>query len=150
MPAAAASWFLPKGAQTSSATRTVQQVTTRSSVPPICPRWASRCIPPGMGTPAQALSQPQAGKAEDVARLVRDRGVEFLFAQFVDLHGKPNAKLVPAHHLDDLLEDGAGFAGFAAGDIGQGPHDPDLVAIPDVRSFTILPGSAMWRVSRAT
>ncbi len=72
-------------------------------------------------------------------RLVEDRGIEFLFAQFVDLHGKPSAKLVPAHHLEDLLEEGAGFAGFAAGDIGQGPGDPDLVAIPDIRSFTILP-----------
>jgi glutamine synthetase len=77
--------------------------------------------------------------AADVHRLVKERGIEFLFAQFVDLHGKPNAKLVPAHHLDDLLEEGAGFAGFAAGDIGQGPQDPDLVAIPDIRSFTILP-----------
>ena len=37
----------------------------------------------------------------------------------------------PRHHLDDLLTDGAGFAGFAAGDIGQGPHDPDLIAMPD-------------------
>jgi glutamine synthetase len=55
------------------------------------------------------------------------------------MHGKPSAKLVPAHHLDDLLSDGAGFAGFAAGDIGQGPHDPDLIAIPDPRSLTVLP-----------
>ncbi len=45
----------------------------------------------------------------------RTSGIEFLFAQFVDMHGKPSAKLVPAHHLDDLLSDGAGFAGFAAG-----------------------------------
>ena len=28
------------------------------------------------------------------------KGVEFLFAQFVDMHGKPNAKLVPIAHLD--------------------------------------------------
>jgi glutamine synthetase len=76
---------------------------------------------------------------DDVRRIVRDRKIEFLFAQFVDMHGKPSAKLVPAHHLDDLLEDGAGFAGFAAGDIGQGPHDPDLIAIPDPRTLTILP-----------
>jgi glutamine synthetase len=76
---------------------------------------------------------------DDVRRIVKDGGIQFLFAQFVDMHGKPNAKLVPAHHLDDLLEDGAGFAGFAAGDIGQGPHDPDLIAIPDPRSLTILP-----------
>jgi glutamine synthetase len=82
-------------------------------------------------------TQPQ--NADDVRRIVKDNGIEFLFAQFVDMHGKPNAKLVPAHHLDDMLSDGAGFAGFAAGDIGQGPHDPDLIAIPDPRSFTILP-----------
>jgi glutamine synthetase len=76
---------------------------------------------------------------DEVRRLVEEQGIEFLFAQFVDMHGKPNAKLVPAHHLDDLLTDGAGFAGFAAGDIGQRPHDPDLIAVPDVRSFTPLP-----------
>jgi glutamine synthetase len=78
---------------------------------------------------------------DDVRRIVKDEGIEFLFAQFVDMHGKPSAKLVPAHHLDDLLEDGAGFAGFAAGDIGQGPDDPDIIAMPDPSSFTILP----WR-----
>ncbi|HUE29126.1 MAG TPA: type III glutamate--ammonia ligase [Solirubrobacteraceae bacterium] len=77
--------------------------------------------------------------ADDVRRIAKDKGIEFFFAQFVDMHGKPSAKLVPAHHLDDLLTEGAGFAGFAAGDIGQGPHDPDLIAIPDPRSLTILP-----------
>jgi glutamine synthetase len=85
------------------------------------------------------LVAPQS--ADEVRKLARDGEIEFLFAQFVDMHGKPNAKLVPAHHLDDLLSDGAGFAGFAAGDIGQGPHDPDLIAMPDVRSYTPLP----WR-----
>jgi glutamine synthetase len=83
------------------------------------------------------LVAPQS--ADEVRKLARDGDIEFLFAQFVDMHGKPNAKLVPAHHLDDLLSDGAGFAGFAAGDIGQGPHDPDLIAMPDVRSYTPLP-----------
>ena len=80
-----------------------------------------------------------ASSADDVRKLVSDQEIKFLFAQFVDMHGKPNAKLVPAHHLDDLLTDGAGFAGFAAGDIGQRPHDPDMIAIPDVRSYTPLP-----------
>jgi glutamine synthetase len=77
--------------------------------------------------------------ADDVRRVINERGIEFLFAQFVDMHGKPSAKLVPAHHLDDLLTEGAGFAGFAAGEIGQGPHDPDIAAIPDPRSLTVLP-----------
>jgi glutamine synthetase len=88
----------------------------------------------------QAMTAPPQN-ADDARRIVKDAGVEFLFAQFVDMHGKPSAKLVPAHHLDDLLEDGAGFAGFAAGDIGQGPDDPDIIAMPDPRSLTILP----WR-----
>jgi glutamine synthetase len=78
---------------------------------------------------------------DDVRRIVKDNGIEFLFAQFVDMHGKPSAKLVPAHHLDDLLTEGAGFAGFAAGDIGQGPDDPDMIAVPDPTTLTILP----WR-----
>ena len=79
--------------------------------------------------------------ADDVRQIVADNGIEFLFAQFVDMHGRPSAKLVPAHHLDDLLSEGAGFAGFAAGDIGQGPDDPDMIAMPDPSTLTILP----WR-----
>src|ERR687890_2276451 len=78
---------------------------------------------------------------EEVERYIADNDVEFLFAQFVDMHGKPSAKLVPIAHLEGLLSDGAGFAGFAAGDIGQGPHDPDIAAMPDPRSLTHLP----WR-----
>ncbi len=76
---------------------------------------------------------------DDVRRVVEEQGIEFFFAQFVDMHGKPNAKLVPARHLDGLVEDGAGFAGFAAGDIGQGPDDPDIAAMPDLASLTVLP-----------
>ncbi|MBV8942632.1 MAG: glutamine synthetase beta-grasp domain-containing protein, partial [Solirubrobacterales bacterium] len=82
---------------------------------------------------------PFAETADDVRRILNERSIEFLFAQFVDMHGKPSAKLVPAHHIDDLLTEGAGFAGFAAGDIGQGPHDPDMIAMPDPRTLTILP-----------
>src|SRR6202050_4726187 len=84
-------------------------------------------------------TQPQ--NADDVRRIVSDNKIEFLFAQFVDMHSKPSAKLVPAHHLDDLLTDGAGFAGFAAGDLGQGPDSPDMIAMPDPATLTILP----WR-----
>jgi glutamine synthetase len=84
---------------------------------------------------------PTALTADEVRARVQRDGVRFLFAQFVDLYAKPNAKLVPASHLDDLLTDGAGFAGFAAGEVGQFPNDPDLIAIPDPASYTPLP----WR-----
>ncbi len=74
-----------------------------------------------------------------VRKEIERRGIEFLFAQFVDLYARPSAKLIPAEHLDGLVEDGAGFAGFAAGEIGQVPADPDIAAMPDLASFTPVP-----------
>lgn len=70
-----------------------------------------------------------------------EKGVEYLFCSFVELTGAPKAKLVPVSHLEEFARDGAGFAGFACGDVGQGPHDPDICSVPDFRSLTILP----WR-----
>jgi glutamine synthetase len=98
-------------------------------------------VVPGVASNGASAPFTAPTSADEVRSYVRDNNVQFLFAQFVDMHGKPNAKLVPATHLDDLLTDGAGFAGFAAGDIGQQPNDPDMIAIPDVRSLTPLP----WR-----
>src|SRR5712691_11909963 len=82
---------------------------------------------------------------EEIRSRSQDLGVEFYFAQFVDMYGRPSAKLVPAAYLDDLVSDGAGFAGFAAGEIGQLPSDPDIAAIPDLNSFTPVP----WEPSLA-
>src|SRR6476646_10583026 len=82
---------------------------------------------------------------DEVKRITEARGVEFFFAQFVDMYGRPSAKLVPAANLDSLAEEGAGFAGFAAGEIGQMPSDPDIAAIPDLDSLTLVP----WQQSLA-
>lgn len=76
---------------------------------------------------------------EDVLRIVRDREIEFVYFQYVEMYGKPCAKLVPAQALEEIWEDGAGAAGFAAGEIGQGPHDPDLMAFPDPTTFIQFP-----------
>jgi glutamine synthetase len=80
-----------------------------------------------------------APTVEDIRREAKERGIEFFFAQFVDMYARPSAKLVPAQNLDDLVNEGAGFAGFAAGEIGQVPSDPDIAAMPDLRSFTPVP-----------
>jgi glutamine synthetase len=79
------------------------------------------------------------GSVEEVRALVDEMGIEFSFAQFVEMYGKPNAKLVPTTHLEDMFRDGAGFAGFATGELGQGPNDPDIAAMPDPASFTPVP-----------
>jgi len=80
-----------------------------------------------------------APSVEDIRSKSKELGIEFYFAQFVDMYARPSAKLIPAAYLDDLVSDGAGFAGFAAGEIGQQPSDPDIAAIPDLRSFTPVP-----------
>ena len=48
---------------------------------------------------------------KDLIERLRAAGVHTLLAQFTDIHGVAKGKLVPLTHLDDLLTDGAGFAG---------------------------------------
>jgi glutamine synthetase len=74
-----------------------------------------------------------------LAELAAQSGTKFILALFVDLRGKPCAKLVPVEAVDLLATDGVGFAGYAVGAMGQEPKDPDLMAIPDVASFTPIP-----------
>lgn len=75
----------------------------------------------------------------ELATLAEQAGTKFILALFVDLRGKPCAKLVPVEAIDELTKEGAGFAGYAAGAMGQEPKDPDLIAIPDPVSFTPIP-----------
>ncbi|MEX2464344.1 MAG: hypothetical protein WD428_00555, partial [Gaiellaceae bacterium] len=86
-----------------------------------------------------ATTTSAAPTIEEIRKRSKELGVEFYFAQFVDMYARPSAKLVPAQNLDDLVNDGAGFAGFAAGEIGQVPSDPDIAAIPDLATFTPVP-----------
>lgn len=87
----------------------------------------------------QMAPRPGLANADDLVDAAREDGVDFVLAMFVDLHGKPCAKLVPSASLPEVAVKGAGFAGFAAGPLGQTPADPDLVAMPDPASYTVLP-----------
>jgi glutamine synthetase len=82
---------------------------------------------------------------EHVKSLVAEKNIGYFLCSFVEMTGAPKAKLVPATHLGSMAAEGAGFAGFACGDVGQGPHDPDLMNIPDFDSLTVLP----WRKDTA-
>ena len=71
--------------------------------------------------------------------LCEANGVKFVLAQFVDIHGVAKAKAVPISHLEDVLSDGAGFAGFALWGMGQQPHDADYMAVGDLATFSLVP-----------
>jgi glutamine synthetase len=66
-------------------------------------------------------------------------GVEFVLAQFVDVHGAAKVKMCPAGVLDTLIDEGAGFAGAAVWGMGQGPHSHDMLGRIDLDSYTPLP-----------
>jgi glutamine synthetase len=78
---------------------------------------------------------------DEVKVLVAESKVEFFLSSFVEMSGAPKAKLVPATHLEEMADEGAGFAGFAAGNMGQDPHDSDMANMPDFSSLTVLPWS---------
>ncbi len=48
---------------------------------------------------------------KDLRQSLADQGVHTLLAQFTDLHGVAKSKFMPLAHLDELLTDGATFAG---------------------------------------
>jgi glutamine synthetase len=71
--------------------------------------------------------------------LCKANDVKFILAQFVDIHGVAKAKAVPVGHLEDILSDGAGFAGFAVWGLGQQPCDADYMAVGDISTFSLVP-----------
>ncbi len=77
--------------------------------------------------------------SSDVKQVIEDNEVRFVLAQFVDIHGVAKTKSVPADCVDNIVEDGAGFAGFAVWGMGIEPHGPDFMARGDTRTLTPIP-----------
>jgi glutamine synthetase len=71
--------------------------------------------------------------------LFAKQGIKYVLAQFVDIHGAAKAKAVPVEHLEMVLTDGAGFAGFALWGFGMGPDGPDYMAVGDLSTLTPIP-----------
>jgi glutamine synthetase len=94
-----------------------------------------------LATPEVQATAPVAADAGRIslADIAKAHDVRFLLATFVDMTGKPCAKLVPVEAADGLENGAMGFAGYAAGLIGQKPQDSDLIAVPDLASFTPVP-----------
>jgi glutamate---methylamine ligase len=76
--------------------------------------------------------------SQDLAKRAADDGIRYFLIGFVDLFGVLRAKLVPAAAIAQMQRDGAAFAGFST-HLDLTPADPDMFAIPDPESLTILP-----------
>ncbi|MGA9025936.1 MAG: type III glutamate--ammonia ligase [Steroidobacteraceae bacterium] len=72
-------------------------------------------------------------------KFFEDHKIRHVLAQFVDIHGAAKAKAVPIEHLDMVLTDGAGFAGFALWGFGMGPEGPDYMAVGELDTLHAIP-----------
>lgn len=76
--------------------------------------------------------------AKDLVKIAKEKGIKYFLISFVDLFGVLRAKLAPAQAIQQMLDDGAGFAGFATW-LDMTPAHPDLFGRPDPDSLTQLP-----------
>jgi glutamine synthetase len=84
-------------------------------------------------------------KREEIKARLKEGGIQYIWAQFVDINGAAKVKQVPFDALDDIVDEGAGFAGGAVWGLNQGPHSHDLMARADVETFRQLP----WKPNTA-
>jgi len=77
-------------------------------------------------------------KTRDLAAYARANGIKYFMISFTDLYGSQRAKLVPAEVINEMVQDGAGFAGFATWLDLTAAH-PDMMGVPDPDAVIQLP-----------
>jgi glutamine synthetase len=75
----------------------------------------------------------------EVDSFITNNNIKYILAQFVDIHGVAKTKSVPVGFLNDVVEKGAGFAGFAVCGLGMEPHGPDFLARGDIDTLSLVP-----------
>jgi glutamine synthetase len=75
-----------------------------------------------------------------VVKYARERGVTFIKLWFTDLLGFAKSFTITADELENALEEGMGFDGSSIQGFAR-IDESDMIAKPDVSTFTILP----WR-----
>ena len=74
-----------------------------------------------------------------VKEQLRQSGVKYAIASFVDIHGVSKGKFVPIDHLDNMLDGSELFTGAALDGLPQDVSDEELSARPDLSRWFQLP-----------
>lgn len=83
--------------------------------------------------------------SDDISALkqsLADRGVKYLMASFVDMHGVSKAKIVPLSHINQMLQGSELYTGAALDGVPQDVSDEEVSAHPDPESAIVLPWQA--------
>jgi glutamine synthetase len=70
---------------------------------------------------------------------LKEAGVDYCLAAYVDVHGIPKCKAVPIDHFVDMMQGSELFTGAALDGLGQEPSDDELSVRPDLDAIAILP-----------
>jgi glutamine synthetase len=76
---------------------------------------------------------------EALAKDLKERGVKYALATYVDIHGVAKSKFVPLSHLDRMMGGSELFTGAALDGVPQDVNDEEVGAVPDPASMRILP-----------
>jgi glutamine synthetase len=88
------------------------------------------------GQPSQTHA---AGDVTEVAERLAASGVKYAAISFVDMHGKPKAKMVPLNHLDQASRGSEMFTGAALDGVPQDVNDDEVAPHPDLDAAIIAP-----------
>lgn len=83
--------------------------------------------------------QAQRSAALDVAERLAAAGVRYAAISFVDMHGKPKAKMVPLNHLEQAALGSEMFTGAALDGVPQDVNDDEVAPHPDLGGAIIMP-----------
>ena len=86
-----------------------------------------------------SLVTPKGLDLAGAQSFLKQAGVRYVLAQFVDLHGVAKSKAVPVQHLGGLLTEGAGFAGAGAWGLGMLPHQAEFIVVCELETLLITP-----------
>ncbi len=76
----------------------------------------------------------------ELASSLEQRGVDYVFASFIDVMGRAKSKCVPVAHLPELLAGHERYTPRGLGGLGKmTPNEDECVTIPDASTLTILP-----------
>lgn len=70
---------------------------------------------------------------------LKEQGVKFCLASYVDMHGVSKSKMVPIAHAADMMAGSEMFTGAALDGVPQEVHDEEVAAHPDPATCTRLP-----------
>ncbi|PSB35706.1 type III glutamate--ammonia ligase [Stenomitos frigidus] len=76
---------------------------------------------------------------QELKLALKEKGVKYAIASFVDIHGMCKAKMVPLTHFEQMMQGSELFTGAALDGVPQEINDEEVATMPDPASATVLP-----------